>query len=169
MIFNPKIVFNLIITDHICGDKCLKYNLDYYDYDDYDYDYDYISTCTCGEGNFTIDEPFYCCTPPDITCERQGWNEYDVNCTTGKKLPFDEICYEQQRCPTAAWSKVAVTTNCISNQTRNNCPVSNAYSSKICTNAVNITSIGNITNACDDGVACPEAKYGPVYQQCYEE
>ena len=91
-----------------------------------------------------------------------------MNCTIGKKLPFNEICYEQQRCPTAAWSRVAVTTNC-SKQTRNNCPVSNRYSSKICTNSVNITSIEGIENACDNGVACPEAKHGPVYQQCYGE
>ena len=112
-----QIICNSIVIGYICGDKCLKY------------DRNYIATCQCGEDSFTRKEPFYCCT--DETCKHQG--KYDVNCTMGKKLPFNEICYEQQRCPTAAWSRVAVTTNC-SNQTRNNCSVSNWYSSKICTN-----------------------------------
>ena len=88
-----------------------------------------------------------------------------MNCPIGKKLPFNEKCNEI--CPTATWSEVAVTTNC--NKTGNNCPVSKWYSSKICTNSVDIASLGNIKNACDDGVACPEAKNGPVYQQCYFE
>ena len=155
MIFSPKIVCNSIIIGYICGDKCLKY------------DKNYISTCQCGDDKFNHNEQFYyCCTPPDVTCEHQG--KYDVNCTMGKKLLFNEICYEQQRCPTAWSSELAVTTNC-SNQTRNNCPASHSHSSKICTNSVNITSIGGIENACQFKGVCPEAKNGPVYQQCYSK
>ena len=138
-----EIIFNSIITDYICGDKCLEYDIHY------------TSTCQCGEDNFNHNEFFYCCTSHDVTCERQGLNEYDVNCTMGKKLPFNEKC--QNRCTTAL-SRVAVTTNC--NQAGNNCPVSD-YSSKMCTNSVNIASIGDIENACYIGEVCPEAKNGP--------
>ena len=74
-----QIICNSIIIGYICGDKCLGYN----------------GICQCGNDSLTRKEPFYCCTPPDDTCELQG--KYDVNCTMGKKLPFNEICYEQQR------------------------------------------------------------------------
>ena len=145
---------NSFIIGYICGDKCLRYSR-----------IGYEAKCQCGEDNFHSNEPFYCCTPPDVTCEGQG---YYVKCPMGKKLPLNEICYEQQRCPTAYDSKVAVTTNC--NQTRNNfCPVSDNYSSKICTNSFDITSIRGIKNVCNAGVACRKSKNGPAYQQCYNE
>ena len=142
---HSQIICNSIVIGFICGDKCLRY----------DSMTDMTGTCQCGENNFNWTEPFYCCTPPDVKCERQGLNEYDVNCTMGKKLPFNEKC--QNRCTTAL-SRVAVTTNC--NQAGNNCPVSD-YSSKMCTNSVNIASIGDIENACYIGEVCPEAKNGP--------
>ena len=142
---HSQIICNSIVIGFICGDKCLRY----------DSMTDMTGTCQCGENNFNWTEPFYCCTPPDVKCERQGLNEYDVNCPMGKKLPFNEKC--QNRCTTAL-SRVAVTTNC--NQAGNNCPVSD-YSSKMCTNSVNIASIGDIENACYIGEVCPEAKNGP--------
>ena len=152
---HSQIICNSIIIGHICGDKCLKT----------DREWTYISTCHCGGDKFNRNEPFYCCTPPDVSCY-SIYNKYDVICPMGKKLPFNEKCHFQHTCPTSARSFVAVTTNC--NQTRN-CPVSDVSSSKICTNHVNITSIEGIENACVNGVACPKNKNGPVYQQCYNK
>ena len=124
-----------------------------------------LGCCQCGDVCISNSNLSYCCIPPNVTCKSNGYNS--VDCPFGKALPLNLKCDYQESCPTSATSNLAVTTNC--NHTRNSCGISKSDSSKICTNSVSVTSIRGIENACENGIACPEAQNGPKYQQCYKE
>ena len=90
-------------------------------------------------------------------------DDANVYCENGQALSiYGDFCHECQECPITVNSYIALTSNC-SKSSNHFCPMT-AYSSKICTDEVNV-SLYNGTKLW----RCPKANRGLNFEQSYDD
>ena len=149
------IIWKLFIAGRICGNKCISsihFNENHAN-----------SKCHCGDNEgFGYKERYYCCTPQNSTCTKED-NGNVVKCPKGKRLKIDDFCDYQGQCPVSTSSTTAVTSDCQDHK-NTHCP-KHLRSSRIC----DVFQSLKIEHFCRYGTACPKAKEGLVYKQCYDQ